>query len=53
VTNISSWLIENPFKIVLTLTVIGVIFLTKEGNRITKHRRRGKLIEERKKLRNG
>jgi hypothetical protein len=53
VTNISHWLIDNPFKIVLFFSLLGVFFITKEGSRVVKHRRRRKLIEERKKLKNG
>lgn len=48
-TNISFWLIENPFKVVLFMAFVFMFFLIKEDVRAIKHRKHQKEIEKRKK----
>jgi len=51
--NISSWIDENPFKIVLCLVLVFMFFITKEDMRAIRHRKHMKEIEKRKKNKNG
>ena len=47
--NISSWIDENPFKIVFCLVLVFMFFITKEDMRAIKHRKHREQIEEKKK----
>jgi uncharacterized membrane protein len=49
VTNISFWLIENPFKVVLFMAFVFMFILMKDNKRAIRHRKHQMDIEKRKK----